>query len=65
MEERAQKDEERNSGNFNLYEYNKKPKQLTCWGGWYFYNPTAMSFGFSEFLTRWGNRKNEDNWRRK
>ena len=24
-----------------------------------------MSFGFSEFLTRWGNRKNEDNWRRK
>ena len=65
MEERAQKDEERNSGNFNLYEYNKNQNNLPVGGGWYFYNPTAMSFGFSEFLTRWGNRKNEDNWRRK
>ena len=24
-----------------------------------------MSFGYSEFLGRWGNRKLEDNWRRK
>ena len=42
MEERAQKDEERNSGNFNLYEYNKNQNKLPVGGGWYFYNPTAM-----------------------
>ncbi len=34
-------------------------------GQWYFYNPAALSFGRSEFKKRWGNRKLEDNWRRK
>jgi len=33
-------------------------------GSWYFYNQSAISFGFSEFLKKWGTRKNEDNWRR-
>ncbi len=32
---------------------------------WYFYNPSAKSFGEPEFKRRWGNRKLEDNWRRK
>jgi tetratricopeptide (TPR) repeat protein len=32
-------------------------------GKWYFYNPQAMSFGYSEFKKKWGNRKLEDNWR--
>ena len=32
-------------------------------GGWYFYNPQAMSMGFTEFVAKWGNRKLEDNWR--
>lgn len=32
-------------------------------GGWYFYNTSAMSFGFTEFLKKWGRRKLEDNWR--
>jgi len=32
-------------------------------GGWYFYNPSAISLGFSEFLRKWGRRKLEDNWR--
>lgn len=32
-------------------------------GGWYFYNPQAMSMGYSEFVAKWGNRKLEDNWR--
>jgi tetratricopeptide (TPR) repeat protein len=32
-------------------------------GGWYFYNPSSVSFGFSEFLRKWGRRKLEDNWR--
>ena len=34
-------------------------------GGWYFYNPQAISLGFSEFQAKWGNRKLEDHWRRK
>ncbi len=32
-------------------------------GGWYFYNPSALSMGYSEFTKKWGNRKLEDNWR--
>ncbi|MDB5159031.1 MAG: hypothetical protein JWR50_3738 [Mucilaginibacter sp.] len=30
----------------------------------YFYNPTAVSQGYTDFKRRWGNRKLEDNWRR-
>ena len=33
-------------------------------GAWYFYNQSAISFGYNEFVKRWGNRKQEDNWRR-
>lgn len=32
-------------------------------GGWYFYNTATLSYGFSEFKKKWGNRKLEDNWR--
>jgi len=32
-------------------------------GQWYFYNSSALSYGFSEFKKKWGNRKLEDNWR--
>ena len=31
----------------------------------YFYNTTARSNGYSEFIKKWGNRKLEENWRRK
>lgn len=31
---------------------------------WYFYNPTTLSFGFTDFQKKFGNRKLEDNWRR-
>jgi tetratricopeptide (TPR) repeat protein len=34
-------------------------------GLWYFYNPSTKGFGFSEFRKIWGERKLEDNWRRK
>jgi len=34
-------------------------------GEWYFYNSSMKSRGFSEFKTKWGNRANGDNWRRK
>jgi tetratricopeptide (TPR) repeat protein len=32
--------------------------------GWYFYNQTTVSYGKKEFQQLWGNRENEDNWRR-
>ncbi|MBN3035293.1 MAG: tetratricopeptide repeat protein [Bacteroidales bacterium] len=32
-------------------------------GNWYFYNPSALSFGFTEFTKTWGRRKLEDLWR--
>lgn len=32
-------------------------------GEWYFYNPNTLSFGFTEFLRKWGRRTLEDNWR--
>lgn len=34
-------------------------------GEWYFYNSSLKSRGFNEFKSRWGNRTNQDNWRRK
>jgi len=33
-------------------------------GAWYFYNPQTVARGKQEFQRRWGNRPNEDNWRR-
>ena len=34
-------------------------------GDWYFDTPATVSNGKIEFQQLWGNRKNEDNWRRK
>ncbi len=33
-------------------------------GKWYFYNQSALTFGRTEFRSRWGSRELEDNWRR-
>ncbi len=33
-------------------------------GTWYFYNQRLRAAGISEFTTKYGNRKLEDNWRR-
>lgn len=33
--------------------------------GWYFYNPTTVTYGKTEFEQLWGRRRLEDNWRRK
>jgi tetratricopeptide (TPR) repeat protein len=34
-------------------------------GQWYFYNPVSLELGKTDFAMRWGERKLEDNWRRK
>lgn len=41
-----------------------RPTGRAARGAWYFYNPTTVSNGRQEFVRRWGNRPNEDNWRR-
>ncbi len=33
--------------------------------GWYFYNPSMVQSGKTEFQRKWGARKLEDNWRRR
>jgi tetratricopeptide (TPR) repeat protein len=33
-------------------------------GKYYFYNPSTVSFGMTEFKKRWGDRRLTDNWRR-
>ena len=38
--------------------------EKTAGGRWYFYNPATLSFGYSEFVKKWGKRKKEDDWRR-
>jgi tetratricopeptide (TPR) repeat protein len=43
----------------------KSNPQNQAGGSWYFYNLNAKSFGQPEFKMKWGNRKLEDNWRRK
>ncbi|HMN04484.1 MAG TPA: hypothetical protein PKD45_02060 [Flavobacteriales bacterium] len=33
-------------------------------GAWYFYNPTQIARGMADFKKKWGNRANDDDWRR-
>ncbi|MBS1943966.1 MAG: hypothetical protein JST98_01910 [Bacteroidetes bacterium] len=33
-------------------------------GAWYFYNPAQLSRGLADFRKKWGNRPNDDDWRR-
>ncbi|MBE0637537.1 MAG: tetratricopeptide repeat protein [Bacteroidales bacterium] len=42
---------------------NQQNRTMQQSGGWYFYNPSAVSFGYTEFVNKWGRRKLEDLWR--
>ena len=46
-------------------ENRNRQEGATQQGGWYFYNPTTIAFGQSEFVRIWGDRMLEDNWRRR
>jgi tetratricopeptide (TPR) repeat protein len=49
-----------------MYSTNQQGGQSAQQGGkWYFYNLNAKSFGQPEFRMKWGDRKLEDNWRRR
>ena len=39
-------------------------QNTTGGSSWYFYNTQVVTAGKATFRTRWGNRKNEDDWRR-
>ncbi|MEI6122408.1 MAG: tetratricopeptide repeat protein [Bacteroidota bacterium] len=63
-EERKRQEEiDRQAGLANIQQINQTGTQST--GSWYFYNPSSMSFGFTEFVRKWGGRKYEDLWRLK
>jgi tetratricopeptide (TPR) repeat protein len=51
--------------------FNNSPSQTTDLfgstdkGDWYFYNADLKAKGYRDFKNRWGDRTNDDNWRRK
>lgn len=63
QEEQRKKQEEANRQQnlSNIQQINQNNNQTA--GSWYFYNPASMSFGFTEFVRKWGPRKYEDLWR--
>jgi tetratricopeptide (TPR) repeat protein len=67
-EEARKKDQEEKQANQIFQQANAQPnnnfnKQVGA-GNWYFYIPSAVSFGLNEFTKKFGERKLEDNWRR-
>jgi glycerol-3-phosphate cytidylyltransferase-like family protein len=65
-EERQKQEEQLQQANSLIYMQNQQNQQTTQTAGkWYFYNPSSISYGMGEFRRKWGNRKLEDNWRRK
>ncbi len=65
--QKAKEQEEQSNIQFSQFQNptNKEGMPGSATGSsWYFYNQSAISFGFSEFTKKWGNRKLEDNWRR-
>ena len=67
--EKGYKDDGSSGGDINPFaNNNQQPVDLFAGnskGEWYFNNSSLKSRGFSEFKSRWGNRANLDNWRRK
>ncbi len=67
-EERIKQEEAQQQANNMMFMNNQNGNPLanqTSSGKWYFYNPATLSMGMSEFKRKWGNRKLEDDWRRK
>ncbi len=68
-EEKRQAEEERQR-RMDLAQYNENnrpgmPNASRGGGKWYFYNPSAIGIGQADFERKWGNRRLEDNWRRR
>lgn len=66
IKEEQRKQEEEKNQSANLGNIGQLKTNQTGGGtaaNWYFYNPQSISFGFTEFIKKWGRRKLEDNWR--
>jgi tetratricopeptide (TPR) repeat protein len=68
--ERGYKDDGSTGADNSPFNNNQQPTDLfasnsNTKGEWYFNNSSLKSRGFNEFKSRWGNRANLDNWRRK
>lgn len=63
--EEAQREREELMGGVDNRMQSRPMNNMNQGGKWYFYNPSAKSFGEPEFRRRWGKRKLEDNWRRR
>ena len=62
----AEEQERRDRDFAMMNQYRNANQEATTSGqGWYFYNAGTLSFGRSDFRLKWGDRKLEDNWRRK
>ncbi len=61
LEKQKQQELAGNSGSLNEAAFNPMTSNANKW---YFYNPTTVSYGSTEFKKRWGTRKLEDHWRR-
>ena len=69
QEEMRLAEEGQSSDMYNLGQYYESERRfrdnIEMEGQWYFYNQAALTFGRTEFRRRWGERKLEDNWRRR
>ena len=63
--ERQERAAQMASARFKQNQRDPRNRNFNTGGQWYFYNPTTLSFGQTEFVKLWGRRKLEDNWRRK
>jgi hypothetical protein len=64
-EQQNKAQEETNTQRQFMMNQNNLSLSTTQSGSWYFYNQSTLAFGAAEFKMRWGQRKLEDNWRRK
>lgn len=63
-EEQRKKEEERLQEQMAMMPgQNQQGNNMETSSEWYFYNPNTLSFGYTEFLRKWGRRRLEDNWR--
>lgn len=63
-EQKKAKETEKNTGIADLNGGGNSGDQTANASTWAFENPSAKSLGYSEFKRKWGDRPNEDDWRR-
>lgn len=62
-EEQKKAEEELLKRQNRMYDQDAGFNDFASEGGWYFYNNSAKSQGYTEFIQKWGDRKLEDLWR--